>query len=56
MSVLDAIERQRYDVLSKRPVVSKARKLRLMLSALAGLTAQSFSRRTQRITGGVRRG
>ncbi len=52
MSVLDAIERQRYDVLSKRPVVSKARKLRLMLSALAGLTAQSFSRRTQRMAGG----
>jgi len=47
MAVLDAIERRRYDVLSRRPVVSKAKRLRLTLSALAGLTAQ-------RIAGGRR--
>lgn len=40
LAVLDAIERQEYDVLSRRPVVSKARKARLAMSALAGLGAQ----------------
>ena len=48
-SVLDAIERQQYDVLSKRPVVSKGRKLRLTLRALTQLAAS-------RLAGGVRRG
>ena len=31
MKVLDAIERQRYDVLSKRPTLSRAFRIRLML-------------------------
>ncbi|MCI0769940.1 MAG: squalene synthase HpnC, partial [Chloroflexi bacterium] len=43
MSVLDAIEKQDYDVLSSRPVVSKARKLRLMASATIRLAAQRFT-------------
>ena len=43
MSVLDAIEKQDYDVLSSRPVVSKARKLRLMASATVRLAAQRFT-------------
>ena len=40
LAVLDAIERQGYDVLSRRPVVSKAKKARLALSALTRLAAQ----------------
>ena len=40
LAVLDAIQRQRYDVLSKRPVVSKSKKARLALSALGGLAIQ----------------
>jgi squalene synthase HpnC len=48
-SVLDAIERQDYDVLSKRPVVSKGRKLGLTLRAVTQLA-------TSRLSGGVRRG
>ena len=35
MKVLDAIERQRFDVLSSRPKVSRAAKMRLMASATA---------------------
>ncbi len=34
MSILDAIERQNYDVFSKRPVISTARKLGIFLRAL----------------------
>ena len=37
MRVLDAIERQGYDVLSRRPSLSKAAKMRLMLSVAAKL-------------------
>ncbi len=40
LAVLDAIEQQGYDVLSKRPVVSKAKKTRLALGALAKLALQ----------------
>ena len=43
MAVLDAIERQGYDVLSRRPIVSKAKKIRLMLGALAKLPAHRTS-------------
>ena len=32
LKVLDAIERQGYDVLSRRPTLSRAAKVRLMLS------------------------
>lgn len=39
LSILDAIERQRYDVLSHRPTVSKPRKLWLGLRALAPVGA-----------------
>jgi phytoene/squalene synthetase len=39
LAVLDAIERQRYDVLSHRPAVSKPRKLWLGVRALAPLGA-----------------
>ncbi len=49
LSVLDAIERQGYDVLSQRPVVSKGRKLQLSLRAMTQLT-------TRRLARGVRRG
>ncbi len=35
LSVLDAIRRQDYDVLSRRPTVSKVRKMRLMLGTVA---------------------
>ena len=37
MKVLDAIERQDYDVLSRRPALSKAAKLRLMLTTMLKL-------------------
>jgi squalene synthase HpnC len=37
--ILNAIERQGYDVLSSRPVISKPKKLWLMLRALAGKVA-----------------
>ena len=37
MKVLDAIERQDFDVLSRRPTVSKTAKLRLMMGALLRL-------------------
>ena len=37
MKVLDAIERQGYDVLSRRPAVSKSEKIRLMLSTMLKL-------------------
>ena len=37
MKVLDAIEKQNYDVLSRRPSVSKATKVRLMLTTLLKL-------------------
>ena len=37
MAVLAAIRRQNYDVLSRRPVVTRTRKLRLMLSTMARL-------------------
>ncbi|MBI3744320.1 MAG: squalene/phytoene synthase family protein, partial [Chloroflexi bacterium] len=43
MAVLDAIERQDYDVLSKRPVVGPWRKFRLASGALARLTAQRLA-------------
>jgi len=36
LAVLEAIERQNFDVLSRRPVVGKARKAGLLLRALAG--------------------
>ena len=39
LAVLEAIERQGYDTLSRRPAVSKAMKARLALSGFAGLTA-----------------
>ena len=37
MKILEAIERQSYDVLSRRPALSKATKVRLMLSTMFGL-------------------
>lgn len=37
MSVLDAIERQNYDVLTRRPVVSKGKKVFLLLGTLLNL-------------------
>ena len=37
MKVMDAIERQNYDVLSRRPTLSKATKFRLMLSTMLKL-------------------
>lgn len=37
MSVLDSVERRNYDVLSKRPVVGKGKKMYLLLSALLKL-------------------
>ena len=37
LSVLDSIERQGFDVLSRRPVVGRARKLRLLVSTLLKL-------------------
>ena len=42
LSVLDAIERRDYDVLTERPVVTKATKLRLMVSTALklGLTGR----------------
>ena len=42
LSILDAIERQDYDVLSRRPVVTRATKLRLMATTTAklGLTGR----------------
>ncbi|MEE9284568.1 MAG: squalene/phytoene synthase family protein, partial [Dehalococcoidia bacterium] len=49
LSVLDAIERQGYDVLSRRPRVSRARKLRLMGTAFVQLGVQ-------RLVGGRGRG
>ena len=40
MAVLDAIERQDYDVLSNRPIVSKAKKTRMALKGLTQLAAK----------------
>jgi hypothetical protein len=38
LAILDAIERQDYDVLSRRPAISKARKLWLLArAAVAGI-------------------
>ena len=37
MSVLESIERQNYDVLSRRPVVGKGKKMYLLLSTLLKL-------------------
>ena len=46
MAVLDAIEARNYDVLSRRPVVSKAVKARLFLAGIGDLAAQkAFGRR-----------
>ena len=36
LAILQAIERQNYDVLSRRPVISKARKLGLVARAALG--------------------
>jgi phytoene/squalene synthetase len=36
MEILNAIERQKYDVLSRRPVISKSRKLWLLARAAVG--------------------
>lgn len=36
LAILDSIENQDFDVLSRRPVISKARKFRLLLRALLG--------------------
>jgi squalene synthase HpnC len=44
LEILRAIESVHYDVLSKRPVISKRRKLGLATHALAGKLAASFSR------------
>ena len=38
MRVLDAIRKQDYDVLSRRPVVTRSRKLWLILSTAVRLT------------------
>ena len=38
MKVLDAIERQGYDVLSRRPRLSRSTKMRLVLRAALKLT------------------
>ena len=40
LAVLDAIQRQGYDVLTRRPVVSKGKKTRLVLTGFAKLAAQ----------------
>ncbi len=38
-AILDAIEKQDYNVLARRPVVSKSRKAALLLRAIAGKLA-----------------
>ncbi len=43
LAILDAIERQDYDVLTRRPVISKPRKLWLVARAASGKTAVSDS-------------
>lgn len=43
LAILDAIEAQDYDVLARRPVVSKGRKARLMMGAVGGKVAAMFS-------------
>jgi phytoene/squalene synthetase len=42
-AALDGIVKQGYDVLQRRPSVSKATKLRLLAGALAGMAAGLFS-------------
>ncbi len=44
LEILHAIERQHYDVLSHRPVISKPRKLALLLRALTGKLLPSLAR------------
>ena len=44
--VLNAIEKQRYAVLGKRPAISKMRKLRLLLKAVVGVGGSGAGNRT----------
>ncbi len=44
LEILRAIERQQYDVLTLRPVISKTRKLGLLARALCGKFLPGFSR------------
>ncbi len=44
LEILHAIERRHYDVLTMRPVISKARKLGLLTRALSGKLLPGFSR------------
>ena len=46
LEILNAIERQGYDVLRSRPVIAKGRKAALLLRALAGTAAGRFRRRS----------
>jgi phytoene/squalene synthetase len=45
LSVLDAIKRRNYDVLSARPTVGKAKKIQLMLTGFAQLGAVKLTGR-----------
>ena len=44
LEILHAIEQRQYDVLTKRPVISKSRKLGLLARALTGKLVPGFSR------------
>ena len=48
LEILHAIERRQYDVLTMRPVISKARKLGLLARALCGKLLPGFSRGRRR--------
>ena len=49
IEILRAIERQKYDVLSRRPAISKSKKLALLMRALAGklMPSLALGRRSQ---------
>jgi hypothetical protein len=44
LEILHAIEQRQYDMLTKRPVISKSRKLGLLARALAGKLVPGLSR------------
>ncbi len=48
LSILDAIQRRDYDVLSKRPTVPKAKKLQMMFTSFAQLAAMKLLRGSRR--------
>jgi squalene synthase HpnC len=53
MAILDRIERQSYDVLSRRPSLSKATKAGLIGRALLGRLGFTTGRRPRRVTGAL---